>query len=473
MRRTKILCTLGPAVGDRRILERLFRTGFDIARLNFSHGTYEEHLARIEMVRAINEKLGMNVALLLDTKGPEIRTGPADAPVLLEKGREVVLTTRMVRSTAERISVSYADLPSEVKPGNLILLDDGLIGLEVLSASGEDIRCRVKNTGELGSKKGVNLPKVDVKLPSISEKDKQDILFGMEQGVDFIALSFVRAAEDIRQARRIIGTGNRKIQIIAKIECELAVRNIDEIIEEADGIMIARGDLGVEIPIRELPGVQKRIIQKCRLAAKPVITATQMLDSMIRNPRPTRAEVSDIANSIIDGTDAIMLSGETASGSYPVESLKTMNEIAREIETQLTVFEPMHFKKLKKSLSLVDLIAYSTVDIGRKIRAKCLLIPTCSGASARRVSRYRPEMPIVALVDNDDLMKHLKLVWGVEAKRIDEDYQGTDELISRGEEELLKSKGYKAGDIIVVTAGIPIKTPGTTNMIKVHHLGGE
>lgn len=472
-RRTKIVCTLGPAVDDKMTLTKLFKTGFDVARLNFSHGSHEEHGERMAMVRELNEKLGTNVAILLDTKGPEIRTGEAEGKVLLVKDREVILTTREVISSDKEISISYRKLPQEVSSGDVILLDDGLIELEVLSASGQDIRCRIRNTGDLGSKKGVNLPKVNVNLPSISEKDRQDIIFGMHENVDFIALSFVRTAKDILEAKKIIGMDNNKIQIIAKIECELAVKNIDEIIEAADGVMIARGDLGVEIPMKELPGIQKMIIQKARIAAKPAITATQMLDSMIRNPRPTRAEVSDIANSIIDGTDAIMLSGETASGSYPVESLRTMNEIAKEIETHLKVLEPMHFKKLKKSESIVDLIAYSTVDIGRKINAKCLLIPTNSGATARRVSRHRPGIPIIALVDNDYLRKHLKLIWGVETINIQGKYEGTDELISKGEEELLKSRRFKKGDIIIVTAGIPIKKPGTTNMIKVHHLGGE
>lgn len=472
MRRTKIICTLGPAVDDITIFNELARTGFDVARLNFSHGSFDEHKKRMDMVKEFNSKNNENIAILLDTKGPEIRTGIAEEKVQLNKDDYIIVTTDDVKTTKDFISVSYKNLPEEIKAGDQILLDDGLISLEVLSVIGNEIKCRIENSGILGSKKGVNLPKVDVKLPSISEKDKQDILFGVKEGVDFIALSFVRRPEDIFEVKNLIGLDNKNIQIIAKIECELAVKNIDSIIEASDGVMIARGDLGVEIPIKELPAIQKSIIQKSRMMGKPVIVATQMLDSMIRNPRPTRAEVSDIANSILDGTDAIMLSGETASGIFPVESLKTMDEIAREIEKDLHILEPMHFKKLKKSESVVDLIAYSTVDIGRKIDAKCLVVPTASGGTARRVARHRPNIPIIALVGKEYLKKHLKLVWGVETLSMEEDYDGTDELIMRGEEELLKLGRYEIGDIVIITAGIPLKQAGTTNLIKVHYLGG-
>ncbi|MDD2370522.1 MAG: pyruvate kinase [Firmicutes bacterium] len=472
MRRTKIICTLGPSVDDIAVFQELAKTGFDVARLNFSHGSFEEHNKRIEMIKEYNDKNAENIAILLDTKGPEIRTGIADEKVELEKDEQIILTTKNVKSSKKMISISYVNLPKEVSIGDEILLDDGLIALKVLSVKNEEIICKILNSGLLGSKKGVNLPEVDVKLPSISEKDKQDILFGIEKGVNFIALSFVRRAEDILEVRKIIGKENKKIQIIAKIECGLAVKNIDSILEASDGVMIARGDLGVEIPIKELPAIQKSIIQKARIIGKPVIVATQMLDSMIRNPRPTRAEVSDIANSILDGTDAIMLSGETASGLFPIDSLRTMNEIAIEIEKDLHILEPMHFKKLKKSESIVDLIAYSTVDIGRKIDAKCLVVPTSSGGTARRVARHRPNIPIIALVAKDYLIKHLKLVWGVETIYMKEDYEGTDQLITRGEEELLKQGIYKENDIVIITAGIPLKQAGTTNLIKVHYLGG-
>lgn len=472
MRRTKIICTLGPAVDEKNKFLELANTGFDVARLNFSHGSFEEHKKRIDMVKEYNKEHGDSIAILLDTKGPEIRTGVADGKVELEKNNLIVLTTREVKSSKEYISISYKNLPEEVSVGDEILLDDGLIALQVISVNNDEIICRILNSGALGSKKGVNLPKIDVKLPSVSEKDKQDILFGMKEKVDFIALSFVRRPEDILEVRKLIGTSNEDIQIIAKIECELAVKNIDGILEVSDGVMIARGDLGVEIPIKELPAIQKSIIQKARIIGKPVIVATQMLDSMIRNPRPTRAEVSDIANSILDGTDAIMLSGETASGLFPVESLSTMNEIACEIEKDLNILEPMHFKKLKKSESIVDLIAYSTVDIGRKIDAKCLVVPTSSGGTARRVARHRPNSPIIALVGKEHLTRHLKLVWGVETISMIEDFEGTDHLIKRGEEELLKQGKYKKGDVVVITAGIPLNQAGTTNMIKVHFLGG-
>ncbi len=472
MRRTKIICTLGPAVDDINVFQELAKTGFDVARLNFSHGSSEEHNKRIEMIKEYNDKTGDDIAILLDTKGPEIRTGFADGQVELEKDEQIILTTKNVQTSKKMISISYGNLPREVSVGDEILLDDGLIALKVMSTKNDEITCKILNGGLLGSKKGVNLPKVNIKLPSISEKDKQDILFGIEKGVNFIALSFVRRPEDILEVRKIIGAENKTIQIIAKIECDLAVKNIDSIIEVSDGVMIARGDLGVEIPIKELPAIQKSIIQKCRIIGKPVIVATQMLDSMIRNPRPTRAEVSDIANSILDGTDAIMLSGETASGLFPIKSLSTMNEIACEIEKDLHILEPMHFRKLKKSESIVDLIAYSTVDIGRRIDAKCLVVPTSSGGTARRVARHRPNIPIIALVGKDYLKKHLKLVWGVETISMKEDYEGTDQLIKRGEEELLKQGKYKKNDIVIITAGIPLKQAGTTNLIKVHYLGG-
>lgn len=471
MRRTRIICTLGPAVDEESKFLELAKTGFDVARLNFSHGSHEEHKKRIEMVKEYNEKNDDCIAILLDTKGPEIRTGIADEKIELEKNQLIILTTKEVKTSKEYISISYKNLPKEVKAGDEILLDDGLIALQVVSINDDEITCKILNSGALGSKKGVNLPKIDVKLPSVSEKDKQDILFGIEEKVDFIALSFVRRPEDILEVRKLIGSSNEHIQIIAKIECELAVKNIDGILEVSDGVMIARGDLGVEIPIKELPAIQKSIIQKARIIGKPVIVATQMLDSMIRNPRPTRAEVSDIANSILDGTDAIMLSGETASGLFPVESLSTMNEISCEIEKDLNILEPMHFKKLKKSDNIVDLIAYSTVDIGRKIDAKCLVVPTASGATARRVARHRPNTPIIALVGKEHLKRHLKLVWGIETISIVEDFEGTDHLIKRGEEELLKLGTYEKSDVVIITAGIPLNQAGTTNMIKVHFLG--
>lgn len=470
-RRTRIICTIGPAVDVRSRLKRLMRQGFDVARLNFSHGSHEEHRERIALIRQLNLELGCNTAILLDTKGPEIRTGEGEA--FLKKGREVMITVRGEPTTPEGFSVSYRNLPREVSPGDRILLDDGLISLEVLETKSFSIRCRVENSGSLGSKKGVNIPGVKIRLPGISEKDRQDLLFGVAEDVDFIALSFVRSPRDIREARKILGESGKGIQIIAKIENRQGVEEIDGILEEADGIMIARGDLGVEIPIKELPGVQKSIIRKARMAAKPVIVATQMLDSMMRNPRPTRAEVSDIANSILDGTDAIMLSGETASGKYPHESLKIMDEIAREIEGELPSLEPMHFKKLKKAESRVDLITYSAADMGKRLGACALLIPSNSGRTVRRVSRYRPSIPIIALVDNERLTRQLMLVWGVESINLAGGYSGTDELIKRGEEELLKRKLCRKGDLIVVTAGIPIKTAGTTNMIKIQCIGGE
>lgn len=471
MRRTKIICTLGPAVDNEKKLERLLKTGFDVARFNFSHGSFEEHGKRMTQLKAVSKRLGKETAILLDTKGPEIRTGEVSGKVQLKKGNEIILTSRKVLGTAKQVAITYSGLSKEVKPGDQILLDDGLIELEVKAIDKSNVICLIKNNGELGSRKGVNLPNVHIKLPGISQKDKEDILFGVENNIHFLALSFVRSKKDIEEARKILGEAGKKIQIIAKIEAAVALKNLDEILQASDGVMIARGDLGVEIPAMEVPIIQKMIIQKARHAGKPVIVATQMLDSMIRNPRPTRAEVSDVANSILDGTDAIMLSGETAGGRYPIESLKMMNDIAKETEKDLHLLEPMHFKGLKKSQKLVDMVAYSTVDIGKKIGAKALVVPSHGGSTARRIARYRPSIPIVALIEDPDIKYYLKLVWGVESLLISSSYKSTDDLIHEGEKVLLKQKGYKLKDMVVFTAGIPIKKPGTTNMIRVLALG--
>lgn len=470
MRKTKIICTLGPAVDEEQKLTSLVKKGFDVARLNFSHGNHQEHKRRIEMLREINSKLGLETAVLIDTKGPEIRTGQVLTPAKLIKGETIILTTEEVEGSKEKVSISYKNLPREVVVSDQILLDDGLISLEVTKIMGEEIYCQVKSSGILGSKKGVNLPKVDIKLPSISEKDKEDIKFAMDNKADFLALSFVRRRSDVEDVRDFLGEQADQIKIIAKIECELAVKNIDEILDIADGVMVARGDLGVEIPLKEVPLVQKNIIQKARQRSKPVIVATQMLDSMERNPRPTRAEVSDIANSILDGTDAVMLSGETAQGLYAIEALTMMDEIARETEKSIQLFEPISFKTLKKSQDAVDLLTYATVDIGRKIGAKVILVPTSSGATAKRVSRHRSSLPIIALVESIRLLRSLKLTWGVESYVVAGDYDDFNDLLEEGSKVLLGRKICKKEDTIVLVAGVPLNEPGTTNTIKVHQL---
>lgn len=471
MRRTKIICTLGPAVDNDKKLERLMKVGFDVARFNFSHGSYEEHGKRMDLLERIIKNKNKNIAILLDTKGPEIRTGEIDGKIFLKKGNLITLTTKIIKGSIKKISITYKNLPKEVKPKDRILLDDGLIELEVMSINKNEILCIIKNSGELGSYKGINLPNIYIKLPGISKKDKEDILFGLKKNIHFLALSFVRERKDIEEARKILGKAGKHIQVIAKIESAVALKNLDDILEASDGVMIARGDLGVEIPAMEVPIVQKMIIQKARLLGKPVIVATQMLDSMIRNPRPTRAEVSDVANSIIDGTDAIMLSGETAIGRYPIEALKMMNDIAKEIEKDLHLLEPMHFKGLKKSSKLVDMVAYSTIDIGKKIGAKALVVPTHGGSTARRIARYRPNIPIIALVEKPKIKYSLKLVWGVESLLISPSYKSTDDLIYEGELALLKQNEYKLKDKVVFTAGIPIKVSGATNIIRILELG--
>ena len=471
MRRTKIICTLGPAVNNEKKLERLIKTGFDVARFNFSHGSYKEHGERMDLLKRVSRNQNKDIAILLDTKGPEIRTGEVDGRIFLKKGNLIILTTKIIKGSTEKISITYKNLPKEVKPKDQILLDDGLIELEVISIDKNEIFCIIKNSGELGSCKGVNLPNIHIKLPGISEKDKKDILFGLEKNIHFLALSFVREKKDINEARKILREAGKHIQVIAKIETAIALENLDDIIEASDGVMIARGDLGVEIPAMEVPIVQKMIIRKARLLGKPVIVATQMLDSMIRNTRPTRAEVSDVANSILDGTDAIMLSGETAVGRYPIEALKMMNDIAKETEKDLHLLEPMHFKDLKKSPKLVDMVAYSTVDIGKKIKAKALVVPTHGGSTVRRIARYRPNIPIIALIEKSEIKYSLKLVWGVESLLISSSYKSTDDLIYKGESTLLKQKKYKLKDKVVFTAGIPIKVSHTTNMIRILELG--
>ncbi|MCL6634747.1 MAG: pyruvate kinase [Peptococcaceae bacterium] len=472
MRRTKIVCTIGPASDSVEVIKRLLLAGMNVARLNFSHGTHEEHARRISNVRRAAGEVGKNVAIMLDTKGPEIRLGYfQEEPVTLAEGEEVTLTTEDIKGDKTRIPVNYPGLPADVRPGDTILVADGLIALKVLSASGKEIRCRVVNGGELSSQKGVHVPGVPVNLPAVTSKDVEDIKFGVEHRLDFIAASFVRKAADVLAIRQILEEAGAGLDIIAKIESREAINNLDEIIKVADGVMVARGDLGVEIPAEEVPLLQKAIIERCNRAGKPVVTATQMLESMIHNPRPTRAEASDVANAIFDGTDAVMLSGETAAGKYPVEAVETMARIARRAEAALH-YEEMLGKKRSVSpqRTVTDAISYATCATAQDLGAAAIITSTESGHTAKMVSKYRPRAPIVAVTPHARVLRKLALVWGVQPLLVGV-RNNTDEMMAAAIEVSLSAGLIKGGDLVVITAGVPVGVHGTTNLIRVHTVG--
>ena len=466
-KRTKIVCTLGPASEKEETLKALIQNGLNVCRMNFSHGSHEEHKVRMDLVKKVREELGQPTAILLDTKGPEIRTGQFDAPeVLLEEGQTFTITMKDVMGSKEMCTVSYKGLAEDVEPGNTILIDDGLVGLTVKEVNNDDIVCVVENSGIVKNHKGVNVPGVKVNLPAITEKDRSDIEFGIEQGIDFIAASFVRKVSDVLAIREILEENNATdIKIISKIENQEGVDNLDEIIAVSDGIMVARGDLGVEIPTEEIPIVQKNMINKCNKAGKPVITATQMLDSMMRNPRPTRAEVTDVANAIYDGTDAIMLSGETAAGKYPVEAVKTMAIIAKRTEETIDYNTKLREKALEAT-NVTDAISYSTCATAIDLNAKAILSSTSSGHTARMVSKFRPECPIVAITDNERVMRQLSLTWGA-LPVITTSGKNTDEVINNAINAAKEKQYIAENDLVVITAGVPVATSGTTNLIKV------
>lgn len=472
MRRTKIVCTIGPASDNVKLLKKLLMAGMNVSRLNFSHGTHEEHQRRIKSIRQAAEECGQNVAIMLDTKGPEIRLGFfKEEPVRLEEGDQVTLTTEPVKGDSKLIPITHAGLPGDVRKGDTILVADGLIAMKVLSTSETEIQCAVMNGGELTSQKGVNVPGVEISLPSITDKDIQDIVFGVEQKVDFIAASFIRKAADVLSIRQIVEEAGGSLDIISKIESRRAVNNLDDIIKVSDGIMVARGDLGVEIPVEEVPLLQKTIIEKCNLAGKPVVTATQMLESMIHNPRPTRAEASDVANAIFDGSDAVMLSAETASGKYPLESVEMMARIARRAEAALH-YEEMLSKKgtVTHRQTVTNAISYATCAIAQNLGAAAIIISTESGHTAKMVSKYRPRAPIVAVTPHEEVMRKLALNWGVNPI-IAEGRASTDEMMDEAIDASLCAGLINGGDLIVFTAGIPVGIKGTTNLIRVHTVG--
>jgi len=465
---------MGPNTNDRTLMKKLVEHGMDIARFNFSHGDYAEQKERMDMLKSVREEVGKPVAILLDTKGPEIRTGllKGSQKVTLEAGQKFVLTTKQIEGDENRVSITYDGLAEDVEVGKKILIDDGLIELEVKNVTDTEIVCIVINGGELGQRKGVNVPNVPVRLPAITDKDREDIMFGVSQGVDFIAASFVRSAEGVLEIKALLKECNApQIPVIAKIENAEGIKNIDEILHCADGIMVARGDLGVEIPAQEVPYLQKWLIQKCNDNYKPVITATQMLDSMIRNPRPTRAEVTDVANAVYDGTDAVMLSGETAQGKYPLEALQMMVEIVKNTEQHLDYETLLEKAKVNRKKSITNAIGYSSVATAASLNAKCIITPTATGATARVVSKFKPEALIVGVTPNEETLRRMQIYRGVyPVKSIP--YNTTDEVCEDAI-NLASAKGLvETGDIVVVTAGIPASSArkareGMSNMMRI------
>ena len=474
MKKTKIVCTMGPNSDNENVMRALVKGGMDIARFNFSHGTHEEQKERMNKLKKIREEEGKHIAILLDTKGPEIRTSVLKdgKKVQLVEGSEFVLTTEEIVGDENRVSITYKGLVEDVAIGGKILIDDGLIELEVVEKSKTDIICKVINGGELGERKGVNVPNVPIRLPAITDKDKEDIRFGVEQDVDFIAASFVRNAECIIQIKALLREcGAPYTPVIAKIENAEGIQNLDEILRVADGIMVARGDLGVEIPAEEVPYIQKMMINKCKDAFKPVITATQMLDSMIRNPRPTRAEVTDVANAVYDGTDAVMLSGETAQGKYPIEALRMMVQICENTEQHLdydALLGKMASHRMKDASSA---LGYATVSTANNLNAKCIIAPTGSGATARILSKFHPKTELIAASPDERALRRMQIYWGVKSYKSVK--SNTTEEICENAIEIARAKlGVEAGDIAILTAGIP--SPhfggfdyGVSNMMRI------
>lgn len=468
LRKTKIVCTIGPASENEKVFKELVINGLNVARLNFSHGSHEEHKVKIDIIKKVREELGTSTGIMLDTKGPEIRTRDFENGVAeLLKDQEFIITTRNILGNNKIASVTYEGFAKDVKPGDTVLIDDGLISLQVIETINDtDLKCIVKNSGIIKNKKGINVPNVQINLPALTERDTADIMFGIKEGVDYIAASFIRKAEDVISIRRILEKENAdNIMIISKIENRQGVENIDEIIEVTDGIMVARGDLGVEIPAEEVPLVQKMLIKKCNDAGKPVITATQMLDSMMRNPRPTRAEVSDVATAIFEGSDAIMLSGETASGSYPVEAVQTMANIAKMIENSLDYEDILKTKHI--GLNITDSISYATCRTCLDLKASAIISATSSGYTAAAVSKYRPIAPIIAATESEQVMRKMSLYWGVYPIKISK-MHSTDDIIDKSVEKALELGYIENGDLIIITAGVPVGISGSTNLLKVH-----
>ncbi len=472
MRRTKIICTLGPASDNEEILRNMMLGGMNVARMNFSHGTHEQHKKRVELFKKIRDELGLPIPLLLDTKGPEIRTGDfKGGQVTLEENNEFVLVNKDIMGDEKGCTITYKELYKDISKGGRILINDGLIELEVIEIKNKDIHCVVKNGGTVGDHKGINVPNADIKLPALTNQDIADIKFGIENDFDIIAASFVRKASDVVEIRKVLEKNNgADILVISKIENREGIRNFDEILKVSDGIMVARGDLGVEIPVEEVPIVQKNIIEKCYRNGKPVITATQMLDSMIRNPRPTRAEASDVANAIFDGTSGVMLSGETAAGKYPLETIEVMARIAEKAENSMDYWKRFTTQQMELNTSVTNAISHATCTTALDLKAAAIITVTQSGHTARMISRFRPACPIIATTANPKVQRQLSLSWGVLPYLVPV-ANTTDEMFDTGIEKALESGLVKSGELAVITAGVPAGISGTTNTLKVHIVG--
>lgn len=473
MKKTKIVATIGPASESEERLRELFESGLNVCRLNFSHGSHDEHKKRIDTIKKIRQEMNLPIAIMLDTKGPEIRLGDfVEGTIELEQDDIFTLTTRDILGDKSIISISYKGLPNDVKVGGRILIDDGLVELKVIEIiDNTEIKCIAINSGTLKNHKGVNVPGVPINLPAVTKKDVEDIRFGIENGIDFIAISFVRTANDVNIIRRILEENDGQyIDIISKIESQQGVDNIDEILRASDGIMVARGDLGVEVQTEDIPLIQKMLIRKCNIAGKPVITATQMLDSMMRNPRPTRAEVTDVANAILDGSSAIMLSGETAAGRYPIESVKMMHRIATTTEESLDYHEQLKVRTNLSQLSTTNAISKATCTTAEDLDAAAIITATASGHTSKAVSKFRPKAPIIAVTTTEQVRRKLALEWGVYPVLASAS-NSTDEVIENSLDAAIKNGYAKEGDLVIITAGIPVGLSGTTNMIKVHTIG--
>ncbi len=473
MKKTKIVCTIGPSSQSKEMFTELVKAGLNVARLNFSHGDYEEHGLRIKTIKEVRSELNKPVAILLDTKGPEIRTGKFGVDVVeLVEGQQFILTAEDFLGNQDKCQISYTGLPEDVVPGDKILIDDGLIGLEVVSTNGIEIICKVLNGGPVKNNKGVNVPGVKIQLPALTPKDINDIKFGIEQGIDFIAASFIRKASDVLEIRKVLEENNGSdIHIISKIENQEGMDNLEEILAVSDGLMVARGDLGVEIPTEQVPLAQKEMIKLCNKAGKPVITATQMLDSMQKNPRPTRAETTDVANAIFDGTDAIMLSGETAAGKYPLESVRTMAVIAEAAEKALD-YDAL-IKNMKKSEvddSVTYAVSHATCTTANDLEASAIITATSSGFTARKVSKFKPMCPVIAATTSEKVRRQLSLFWGVETVKVKEG-KSTDEVFEYALMASQEAGLINKGDLVVITAGVPVGVAGATNLMKVHLVG--
>lgn len=468
MQKTKIICTLGPACDSPDVLRSMIQSGMTVGRLNMAHGELDQHAQRMENVRSVAREMNTVIPLMMDIKGPEIRIGKLkEASVFLKQGDELILTTEIILGDEQRISVNYPEMNQVVKPGDRILIDDGLIDLNVISVNGADIRCRIVSGGTLKPTKGVNLPGIKTTLPGVTERDIMHIEFGLQHHIEMIAASFVRKGEDIMEIRRILekhGAGH--VQIISKIENGEGVENLDAIIEASDGIMVARGDLGVEVPIEDVPMLQKRMIEKCNLAGKPVIVATHMLESMQVNPRPTRAEVGDVFNAVIQGADVVMLSGESAAGKYPVEAVQTMASVARKAESELDYRDQFDNKRDRHPADITEVISQSAVNASLELDAQAIIISTQSGFTARMVSKYRPKAPIIAVTPHAHVIPKICLLSGV-IPVIGDKVVTTDEMFESATRNALSTGHIKQGDTIVLSAGIPVMEAGTTNIVKV------